>query len=471
MERTGVLVVSYGAREASIIDALHRSLEYKVKIYVTDKQRNPFNLKRATEHVVIPDLDIRKICRFVARRRGKIDFGIVGPEKPIINGIRDIIERETEVPIICPTKQCAIEASKVAQRLLFEKAVPQANPRYKVFNPKDQRTQHSIKKNVYEWLDELDNQVVVKPDVPAAGKGVGVWGDHFRNRDELFEHFLANYEQGSVIIEEKLEGEESSFQAFCDGKRIVALPETRDYKRAFEGDEGPNTGGMGSYKDFDEILPFMTSVDREKELEIVNRIFKAMRKEGSGGELRGVPFYVAFMHTADGPKILENNSRPGDPEIINLMPLMKQDFVNVCFNILEGTLTKIDIERKASVVTYKVPPTYAGYSDTFPNRVATDEVNMNVELSKAYMLEKTSKDNIRIFPASIELRRGKFHALTSRTVAAVGIGNSLSDARDLSLKGIRAIEGGALWHRNDIAASEHIRKSVNHIDQLRRLSK
>ncbi len=471
MERIGVLVVSYGAREASIVDALYRSLEYKVEIYVADKQRNPFNLKRATDHVVVPDLDIHKICKFAARRRGKIDFGIVGPEKPIINGIRDIIEDETEIPIICPTKQYAIEASKVAQRLLFDKAVPQANPRYRVFNPEDQTSQHSIKRSVYEWLDELNNQAVVKPDVPAAGKGVGVWGDHFRSRNELFEHFLANYEYGSVIIEEKLEGEESSFQALCDGKRLVALPETRDYKRAFEGDEGPNTGGMGSYKDSGDILPFMTSGDREKEMEIVSRIFEVMRKKGSGGELRGIPFYVAFMHTADGPKILENNSRPGDPEIMNLIPLLKEDFVNICFNLLEGTLTQVDVESKASVVTYKVPPTYAGYLDAFPNRVATEELDTNIELSKAYMLEKSSKDRIRIFPASIELRHGKSFALTSRTVAAVGIGSSLSDARDLSLEGIRAIEGGALWHRNDIAAPEHIHKSINHIDLLRRPSK
>jgi phosphoribosylamine--glycine ligase len=471
MERIGVLVVSYGAREASIVDALHRSLEYKVDIYVTDKQRNPFNLKRAAEHVVIPDLDIHKICRFVARRRGKIDFGIVGPEKPIINGIRDIIEGETEVPMICPTKQCAIEGSKVAQRLLFEKAVPNANPRYKVFNPEELGSQHSIKRTVFEWLDELNSQAVVKPDVPAAGKGVGVWGDHFQSRDELFEHFLANYEYGSVIIEEKLEGEESSFQALCDGKRLVALPETRDYKRAFEGDEGPNTGGMGSYKDCGEVLPFMTNVDREKETEIVGRIFEVMKKRSSGGDLRGVPFYVAFMHTAHGPKILENNSRPGDPEIINLLPLLKQDFVNVCYNILEGTLTKVDVDHKASVVTYKAPPSYAGYLDVFPTRVSTDELNTNIDLSRAYMLEKTLEDSIRIFPASIELRDGKSFAMTSRAVAAVGIGSSLSDARDLSLRGIRAIEGGALWHRNDIAAPDHIQKSINHIDLLRRPDK
>jgi len=93
-----------------------------------------------------------------------------------------------------------------------------------------------VRKNLYAWLDELDNKVAVKPDNPAAGKGVGVWGDHFNTREQVFEHFLANYEYGPVIIEEKIEGEESSFQAFCDGKHLVPLPETRDYKRAFDDD-------------------------------------------------------------------------------------------------------------------------------------------------------------------------------------------------------------------------------------------
>lgn len=473
MERTGVLVVSYGAREAAIIDAFHESLEYKVEIYVVDKQKNPFNLKKSTEHVVVPNLDIDKICRFVEKRRGKINFGIVGSEKPIVNGIRNKIEAKTGIPIICPTKEYAIEASKVSQRLLFEKAVPHANPRYKVFNPEDNNSTNIVRKAVYAWLDEINNQAVVKPDVPSAGKGVGVWGDHFTTREQLFEHFLANYQYGKVIIEEKLEGEESSFQVFCDGKRIIPLPETRDYKRAFDGDLGPNTGGMGSYKNTREILPFMCTEDWEKETEIVNKIFNTMKKTGSGdgSELRGIPFYVAFMHTKKGLKILENNSRPGDPEIINILPLLKQDFTEICFKILEGSLTKVTTERKASVVTYKAPPSYGGYKEAFPDQTIAEEISQPIHLAKAYRLRKELKNNVRIYPASMELRDGQFYPLTSRTVAVLGIGNTLEDARELSIKGIKAIEGGALWNRQDIADPDHIRKSVNHMEELRRQGK
>ena len=137
MEKVGVLVVSYGSREVAMVDAFARSQNYLVEIYVADKQRNPFNVKKAAKHVVIPDLNLREICKFAEVNKDKIDFGIVGPEKPIIEGIRDLVEEQTNIPIICPTKEYAIEASKVQQRLLFQEIVPEANPRFKIFNPKD----------------------------------------------------------------------------------------------------------------------------------------------------------------------------------------------------------------------------------------------------------------------------------------------------------------------------------------------
>ncbi len=464
MEKIGILVVSYGAREAAMIDIFSRSINYKVDIYVVDKQRNPLNIKKAVEHVVISDLNINGICKFAARRKNKIDFGIVGPEKPIINGIRDVVEKETKIPIICPTKRCAIESSKVAQRRLFEKAIPRVNPKFKVFNPKDYNKIADVKKALHAWLDELNNKVVVKPDVPAAGKGVGVWDDHFKTREQLFNHFMANYEQGSVIVEEKIEGEESSFQAFCDGKNLVFLPETRDYKRAFDGDQGPNTGGMGSYKNQGSTLPFILPEDHDKEVRIINRIFYEFKKKGIGDELRGIPFYTAFIHTGEGPKILENNSRPGDPEIINILPLLKDDFVDVCLKMIEGNLTKIEMEKKASVVIYKVPPNYGGYMNMFPDKVVRDDIGTPVRLGDPSKL----RDNILVYPASLELKDGDLYSLSSRAVAILGIADTIKDARELSMKGIKHIEGGGLWNRNDIASDEHIQKSIKNMERLRR---
>lgn len=467
MEKVGILVVSYGARAAAMVDAFTRSTKYDVKIYVADKQRNPFNMEKSVKHVVIPDLNVEDISKFAETNKAKIDFGIVGPEKPIINGVRNLVEERTGIPMICPTKEYAIEASKVDQRKLFHEIVPEVNPRFKIFDPHKYSKLKETKKAVYSWLDELENKAVVKPDKPAAGKGVGVWGDHFATRGELFKHFQANLQHGPVIIEEKIEGEESSFQAFCDGEHLVPLPETRDYKRAFDGDKGPNTGGMGSYKDVGDVLPFMTHRSRDKEKEIVQKIFEKWTIADKKA-LRGIPFYVAFIHTGKGLKILENNSRPGDPEIQNILPILKDDFVDVCFRILEGNLRRIELEETATVVTYKVPPHYGGYMNVYPNRVNQKEIEKPVDLTKAYKLTEKYGERIRIYPASMEVRNNETYALTSRTVCVVGIGANIQASRKISLEGLNAIQGGGLWYRADVASKQHINDSVRHMEELRR---
>ncbi len=470
MERIGVLVVSYGAREVAMVDALLQSTKYQVELYIADKQRNPFNAEKATKHVIIPSLDVEEIAKFAEANKDKIEFVLVGSEKPIIEGIRDVVEERTGIPVICPKKDYAIELSKVDQRELFKEIAPEANPRYKVFNPNDFKDTEVVKAEVYRWLDELDNQAVVKPDKPALGKGVGVWGDHFANREQLLEHFMSNFQYGSVIIEEKVDGEESSFMAFCDGKHFIPLPDTRDYKRAFDDDKGPNTGGMGSYKDSGDALPFLTAREREAELELAKKIFNGWSaKIQDYSALKGVPLYLAFMHTGQGIKILENNSRPGDPEIINILPLLKTDFVELCLNMVEGNLSCVELENHASVLTYKVPPDYGGYSEAFPNQVNQMDLNTPIDLSKANALRKKYGNNIRIYPGSMAIRAdGKNYALKSRAVGIVGIGKNIEEARQISQEGAKSISGGALWNRNDVASKQHIAKAVIHLDNLRR---
>lgn len=469
MEKIGVLVISYGAREVAMVDALLQSINYQVELYIADKQRNPFNAEKAAKHVVIPNLDVEEICKFAEANKDKIDFALVGSEKPIIEGIRDLVEKRTRIPVICPKQKYAIEVSKVEQRELFGEIAPEANPRFKVFNPVDYKGAADVKSAVYRWLDELNNQAVVKPDKPALGKGVGVWGDHFATREQLFEHFMSNFQYGSVIIEEKIDGEESSFMAFCDGEHFLPLPDTRDYKRAFDDDKGPNTGGMGSYKDVGGTLPFLTEAERKQELALANKIFKGWKtKIKDDSALRGVPLYLAFMHTGDGIKVLENNSRPGDPEIINLLPLIKDDFVDICFKMIDGNLTSVKLEKAATVLTYKVPPDYGGYADVFPNQMDKSAVNTPVDLLKAYALTKKYGNRIRIYPGSMETRNGKNYALKSRAVGVLGIGNSIEEARQISLEGTKAITGGALWNRTDVASKQHIAKSVSHMENLRR---
>jgi phosphoribosylamine--glycine ligase len=470
MEHIGILVVSYGSRAASMVDAFCRSQEYFTELYIVDRQKNPFNLKRAKEHIVVPSISPEEICRFTKKFKDKINFGIVGPEKPIIAGVRDIVEKETGIPLICPTQKYAIEGSKIAQRELFQKIIPEVNPRFKVFDSKNYKNLNDVKKPLYKWLDELNNRVAIKPDKPAAGKGVGVWGDHFKTREQLLEHFMANFKESPVIVEEKLEGEESSFQAFCDGKHLIPLPETRDHKRAFDGDIGPNTGGMGSYKDKGNFLPFMNPDDWNKEIEIVEEIFNKMKGKGSNPGLRGIPFYVAFMHTKKGPMVLENNSRAGDPEIMNILPILKDDFVEVCLKMIDGSLTKIEVDKKATVATYKVPPSYGGYAEVFPEKVNKNDIGTPVILDKAEMLVSKQDGMLRIFPGSLEIRdNGKYYPLGSRTVCSIGMGDDLQLAREISLRGLAAIKGGALWNRTDIASKQHITKSIRHMERLRKL--
>jgi phosphoribosylamine---glycine ligase len=468
LEKIGVLLVSYGAREVAMADSLLRSKKYQVQLYVADKQRNPFNAEKAAKQAVISNLDIAEITKFAAANKDKLSFVLVGSEKPIIEGLRDTIEKKTGLPVICPKKEYAIEESKVAQRVLFAEIAPEANPRFKVFNPADYKGK-DVKAAVYKWLDELNNQAVVKPDKPALGKGVGVWGDHFSTREQLFEHFMSNFQYGSVIIEEKIDGEESSFMAFCDGKHFIPLPDTRDYKRAFDDDRGPNTGGMGSYKDVIDWLPFLSAADRKKELELGNKIFngwKAKIKDDTA--LRGVPLYLAYMHTDNGIKVLEINSRPGDPEIINILPIIKDDFVDVCLKMVDGTLNGVALEKVATVLTYKVPSDYGGYADVFPNKVDKAAVNTPVDLSKAEALALKYGSNIRIYHGSMEVRDGKNYALKSRAIGVLGIGGSIEEARQISQEGAKAISGGELWNRTDVASKQHLAKSVKHMEQLRR---
>jgi len=460
-ERVGILVISYGSRAAAVIDALNRSDDYKAYFYVADKQKNPFNAKHAKKHLVIPNLDVGKICDFVEANKNEIDFGICCPEKPIIEGVRDVIENKFGIPMICPTQEYAIEGSKVLQRRLLEECCAEANPRFKVFHRREHGGASAMKDAIWKFLDEIGNEVAVKPDRPTAGKGVGVWGDHFITREQLFEHSWSIFDSGSdVIVEEKLEGEESSFQAFCDGKRLAVLPDTRDYKRAFDADLGQNTGGMGSYKDNKDWLPFMEKRDREEEEKLVQKIFKKLRGNGSNEELRGIPFYVAFMHTAKGAKILEINSRPGDPEIQNVLPVLKNDFVDICFRVIEGNLSRIECEEKATVVTYAVPMDYGKYRVKYSG----DKL---VDLSGAYALQEKYGDNLRIYPGSMELREdGHAYALGSRTICTVGIGKNIEEAREISLDGIRNTDG-ALWNRGDVGAEYHIKRSVERIKELR----
>jgi phosphoribosylamine--glycine ligase len=217
---------------------------------------------------------------------------------------------------------------------------------------------------------------------------------------------------------------------------------------------------MGSYKDVGDWLPFMTRQDYEEEDQVVKKLFEHLRGKTRNTGLLGIPFYVAMMHTADGVKVLEINSRPGDPEILNLLPILKNDLVDICYSILDGNLTRVEFEPEATVVTYKVPPTYGGKEKEYLG-------DRHVDLSGVDTLSGKFKRHMKVYPGSLELRGNEAYALNSRAICTVGIGDSIEEARKISLEGLDAIKGGNLWNRTDIASLEHINGSIKHMRSLR----
>src|SRR5689334_23241122 len=162
-----------------MIDTFARSERYAPEFYVAEKQVNPLNFRRAKVHAVIPDLDVQEVARFAGKHKQKIAFGLTDTEDFVTAGGRDIVEKETGVPMVCVTKEFAVEASKADQRLLFEKICPKANPRYEVFVPSKYPREDDAVDRFRDLSKEFGSGLVIKPDAPARGAGVGVWGNDF----------------------------------------------------------------------------------------------------------------------------------------------------------------------------------------------------------------------------------------------------------------------------------------------------
>jgi phosphoribosylamine--glycine ligase len=457
MDRVGILVISKCLSSSAIIGTFMRSDRYKPEFYVAERQVNPFNFERAKVHQVIPDLNINEITKFVSRHKEQIAFGLTDTEDFVTAGGRDIVEKETGVPMICVTKKYAIERSKADQRLLFDEILPEANPRYAILDPSQYHSNEAAIADLRKIAGEL-GEIVIKPDAPARGAGVGVWGSDFRTEDEMVKFFLNVYSKGRVVVEEKIEGEESSFQAFSDGRDLFVAPLTRDYKRALDDNKGRLTGGMGSYRDSSYSLPMLLPSEWEKVVHAEQVAFNRWKERGSNPDLRGIILYDALMHTGSGFKILERNSRGGNTEQINILTTLEDDFIDVCYHIIDGALRSIKFSKNASVVTCAVPLAYGTSTSSYAHE--------RINLKNAYELEKKYDGKLRVFPMDVRSENGSVHVGTSRSVAVVGIGSSIEDAREISLLGIRALDG-PLRYRTDIASRLDIQRSSDHLSSLR----
>ncbi len=458
MDRVGVLVVSKCLSSPAIVDALQRSDRYTPEFYVVEKQRNPFNVRHAKRHAVVPDLNLRDVTRFAAQFKERISFGLTDTEDFVVAGGRDLVERDTGVPMICVTKKFAVEQSKAGQRQLFSATFEEANPAFKVFDPRDYPNVDDAVSELKKTASRL-GRAVIKPDAPARGAGVGVWGSDFKTEKEMASFFLNLLSKGRVVVEEKIEGEESSFHAFSDGRHFVPTPLTRDYKRALDGNLGRLTGGMGSYRGRANHLPFLRESDWARLASSEESAFRRWKGRGSEPGLRGIVLYDAVMHTGKGFKILERNSRGGNTESVNLLATMEDDFVDVCFRILSTSLKGIRFRPVSSVVTCAVP-----YSYTTGQQPG--ETGGIVSMGAADRRARAAAWKAKVFPMDVNLVGKTCRLGTSRSVAAVGVAGTLERARDLSLMVASALVGPLSW-RKDIAAEADVERSRRHLEALR----
>jgi phosphoribosylamine--glycine ligase len=437
-----VLLIGNGAREHVIAEALMRS-EHNPKLFSYMKSNNP-GIAELSKKIRIGSYDdAEEINRFA--RENDIDFAIIGPEDPLNNGIVDSLLK-IDVPSVGPTKNLAqLETSKTFTRNLLKKYDIPGNPRFSVF--------YSIE-GIKEFISDLEG-VVLKPDGLTGGKGVMVQGDHFQTKDEAMEHCRKILEEhSSVIVEEKFDGEEFSLQCLSDGITVVATPPVQDHKRRFVDDKGPNTGGMGSYSLEDHNLPFMKKEDMEEGLAITQKVAEAIYKE-TGEYYKGV-MYGGFIITRDGVRLLEYNARFGDPEAMNILPLLKTDFIDVCRAIINGTLRDIDIEfdKKATVCKYIVPKGY-GLPKDHPDGKSTSS-----------RIEVEDVRDVNLYYSSVDKRDDGLYMTTSRAIGVVGIADDLEGAEKKAEAAISAIKG-PVDHRPDVGTRGLIEKRIKHMKNIR----
>ena len=439
---SNILLIGNGAREHAIAEAIIRS-EKNPLLFSYMKSNNP-GIASLSEKVFIGNYsDLAAINAFAKECR--IDFAIIGPEDPLNNGVVDALAA-AGLPSVGPTKSLArLETSKAFTRNLVSKYNISGNPRFKVFTSQD---------GLETFLDELEG-VVIKPDGLTGGKGVLVQGDHFSTKEEalkLCSQILKD--SASVIVEEKFDGEEFSLQCLCDGKTVVGTPLVQDHKRRFDGDHGPNTGGMGSYSLPDHSMPFLKAFDIEEGLEITRQVAAALLKE-TGSPYKGV-MYGGFIATKNGAKLLEYNARFGDPEAMNILPLLKTDFVDICKHIIDGTLDqlKIEFEPKATVCKYVVPKGY-GLPTDHPDAASSKEKIEVGDVGKA-----------RLYYSSVDQKGDGLYLSSSRAIGIVGIADTLDAARLIAEEGVKAVKGPVAY-RDDIGTDALIQKRIEHMKKIR----
>ncbi len=433
-----ILLIGSGAREHAIARALARSPQ-NPKIFCLGSSVNPGIKKICADYAVGKITDSALVLEYA--RKNNIDFVFVGPEAPLAAGVPDELWKNN-IPCVGPKQKLAqLESSKSFTRELTTEYNIPGRPFYQKFSNLDR---------VKECLEKLgENGYVIKADGLMGGKGVKVAGDHLHNFDEALAYCEEIIAAGSTfLIEEKLIGQEFSLMSFCDGDHLAHMPPVQDHKRAFDGDLGPNTGGMGSYSDANHLLPFLTKANVEAAQKINEATAQALRQKFGEG-YKGI-LYGGFMVTKDGVRLIEYNARLGDPEAMNVLAILESDLVSLCQAIIGGDLTQdhARFAHKATVCKYAVPD---GYPD---NPVKNEKIDISGVANQE-----------QLYLASVDERADGLYEIGSRTAAVIGIADTISEAEQIAEVQINQIKG-PLFHRKDIGTKELIGKRVEMMKKI-----
>ena len=433
------LVIGSGAREHIIGEKLSQA---GASVYSVIINSNPGLISLSEK--ILPVTNFRNSERTILdfSVQNKIDCVVIGPEDPLAQGFSDMFWKK-DIPVVGPLKILAqIETSKGFTRDLLSKYNIDSSPIYQRFDAMN---------GVKDFINSLCGNYVVKFDGLMGGKGVKVSGEHLENINDGLNYCQEIISRnGTFVIEEKLIGEEFSLMSFCDGKNLAHMPAIQDHKRAYDGDVGPNTGGMGCYSDVNHSLPFLLDNDIFEAQEINERVSQALL-DFTGEPYRGI-LYGGFMATANGVKLIEYNARFGDPEAMNLLALLDSDFASICSKIVEGTLDSANFRNEASVCKYVVPK---GYGSN-PSKDATLSV------------DNSYKDYSDLYYAAVNLNsEGVITTTSSRAAAVISTGESIEEAEEKCEKGLAHVSGNNLFTRHDIGKADLIQKRIKHMEKIR----
>ena len=417
-----VLVVGQGGREHALAWALARSAQVDEVIIA------PGNGGTATvgRNVNVPASDLDGLVRLAQTE--KVDLVVVGPEAPLAAGLVDRC-RQAGVRAFGPTAAAAqIEASKAfAKTFMAEEGIPTA--RFAVFDQYEAARAH---------LRRVDYPVVIKASGLAAGKGV-ILPNSREEAEAALHRIMVERAFGAagdqVVIEERLTGREVSIFAFTDGDRVLLMPPAQDYKRAYDHDQGPNTGGMGAYAPVPWLPPETLA---EIERTILQPTVRGMQR-------RGTPYvgvlYAGLMITPDGPRVLEFNCRFGDPEAQVILPLLESDLVDVLVACLDGCLDRVRLAWKdAAAVTVVLA------SGGYPGAYRTGYPITGLEAAAAM-------PDVLLFHAGTARRNGTIVTHGGRVLNVTGLGPTLADARTRAYAAISHIHFEEMHYRRDIATT------------------